>query len=204
MPTDTPLKASFGISSIRPTMADHEREKVQNELNDFYYAVDTDDFLKEFLNVDKKLVESVLDELETRNCDSRYNKRWTLFPDKNLTRESQLYGPFVQTANGIIETAESLRSGFKRNDVAGRWVACPNERPESTDKLAAAVRPDVAFVSTQTSSSALEYTNNELADLDKKLNGKRSVQVEDAKIEEVGVSSQFKLHDVLIYYITLV
>jgi hypothetical protein len=183
MSTDTPTKKSLILDHLK-SMANDELAKVQNELNNFYYAVNTDDFLDYFLPVDKEHLKTVLQRLEKPNCRAGYlNNRWKLFPVET-TPETVLYKAFVDTANEITKLAKD--SDVEYNDIGGRWVDCHSKTPRSTDQLGAAVRPDIAFVSTETSDDDLRDTDEALKKINDRLKDKRSAQKgEDKEIEKV-------------------
>jgi hypothetical protein len=190
--TDTSVEELTNVTDRRQTMANEERAKVQNELNNFFYAVDTDDFLNKLLPVDVKLVDDVLEKCKaSRQRRIGYvnkNQRWKPFP-VGLKKKAKLYKAFIDTANEIIKLAKDV--GVQGNDIGGRWVDCHHTSPRSTDRLAAAVRPDVAFVSTETSNDDLKVTNKALEGLESRLGGKRFTQMGDDE-EIVRVSVQFE------------
>jgi hypothetical protein len=187
------------MAKVEQPEREAEQREVNNNLNNFFRAVNYSDFLNYFLPIDEEIVQNVLYQLE--KLPSGYNlnaKKWKAFPD-NPCKVSELYQAFVATANEIKQLVKQLGGN---NGIEGRWVDCSHDSPESSDYCAAALRPDIAFVSAQTTDEALETMSNRLKDLDKELDGKRSTRTKEAEYPEVG---QLELHVIkmLIRYLML-
>jgi hypothetical protein len=180
-PPDTPYKAGLA-SMMQQSMAADETRKVKNELGKFFYALDTKVFLDTFLPVDQSDLNNV--EVKLKSSNVGYNttkKRWKRFP-KAHDSEEKLYEAFLNVAKVINSHAGSH---CKQGAMKGQWVDCHNKVPRTQDTLAAAIRPDVAFVSTHTDPVKLNEHGDRTVELGTMLRAQRSTRAKRSELIQV-------------------
>jgi hypothetical protein len=178
--TDTPFKQSYPVSATNQrSMAADELRKVENELRNILYVVNSDDFFQYLLPFKNGDIQKIQNQLEkTRIYDGQ---RWTAFR-KKPANETDLYKAFVDIANEVNKLANSCR---QKGAMEGMWVDCHHKPPNSPDRRAAAVRPDVAFVSTYTQVSSLQTNNTHVDRLEETLSTLRPNRSDNSEYSEV-------------------
>ena len=151
------------------TSADEVRERVKIELRNTYMAADTNLFLEKIVPVTNKKVTTILDDLKKKGLYD--GRKWKDMPKSGAT-EATFYKPFIDIANEIGDISIKLKY-ISEDAIRGRWVNCSNTKPESPDAPAAAVRPDLSYVSIATSSKALDDENKKVERLEEELGGCR-------------------------------
>jgi len=196
-PSDTPYKSlDLHSQGAYVTSADEVRKRVEIELQNIYIAADTDLFLEKIVPVTNGKVTTILDDLKKKRL---YNgKKWKNMP-KSGAVEAKFYKSFVDIANEVKEIAIE-RKYIPEDAIRGRWIDCSHTKPRSADASAAAIRPDLSYVSITTSTTVLDDANKRIELLEEALGDRREAARKALRESVIATVNAFSI--ILIIYLS--
>ena len=118
---------------------------------------------------------------------------------KSGAAEAKFYKPFVHIANEIKDIAIE-RKYIPEDAIKGRWVDCSHTKPRSADASAAAIRPDLSYVSITTSTTVLDKANERIEHLETELGNRRKAAWNALRESVIATVSAFSI--LLIIYLS--